>query len=321
MCTISVIVPVYNVEKTIEKCLKSILIQTFTDIEIIVVNDGTRDNSMEIVNKYREDDRIKVITKDNGGLPQARRTGFMAATGKYIFFIDSDDWIEKNTLKLLYETSQMYDADVVCCNISLDYVNSNHSSFLLAEQNGELSCIDAISAIHNMNAVYQYAWNKLFRKDIIKEEDFPNGHFIGEDYCTIIPIIERANKIVQIKEILYHYVQNGNSMSKAGFGNTYAEAYYQCQRIKKYLFKRYPMQKTEITCYHLLEEMAILNSMFRNNKYDEEIKVECIKDIKTNCRLYVCNNRTKLIYKISAIVISVNWKLYRYTYQVLHHKY
>lgn len=320
MCTISVIVPVYNVEATIEKCLQSILDQTFSDIEIIVVNDGTKDNSMEIVQHYTTDKRIKIIEKKNNGLPQARKTGFLESHGKYIFFVDSDDWIEEKTLEYLYKAIQSQNADVACCNISIDYTNSQKSDSLIAEKNGELSHTKAISSIHNMSAVYQYAWNKLYRKDAIRPGDFPTGHFIGEDYCTIIPIIERATKIVQIKEVLYHYVQHENSMTKAGFGKPYLEAYQWYKNTRRNLLQKYPEQKTEILCYHVLQEMAILNSMYRNNIYEEQIKADLLADIKKNCRLYVLNRHTKPLYKVSAIVMSTNWKLYRSIYQAIYRR-
>ena len=100
---VSVIVPVYNVEKYIRQCLESIINQTYKNLEIIVVNDGTKDNSMKIVEEYLSDERIKVINKENGGIASARNRGIDEATGEYISFVDSDDWLELNTYeKFLY---------------------------------------------------------------------------------------------------------------------------------------------------------------------------------------------------------------------------
>ena len=106
---ISVVIPVYGVEKYIRQCLESIINQTYKNLEIIVVNDGTKDNSMKIVEEYLSDERIKIINKQNGGLSSARNRGMEEATGKYIFFVDSDDWIELNTIEILVKNSKSVD--------------------------------------------------------------------------------------------------------------------------------------------------------------------------------------------------------------------
>lgn len=106
---ISVIIPVYNVEKYIRQCLESVINQTYKNLEIIIVNDGTKDNSMKIVEEYLSDERIKIINKENGGLSSARNRGMEEATGEYIYFLDSDDWIELNTIEILVENSKGVD--------------------------------------------------------------------------------------------------------------------------------------------------------------------------------------------------------------------
>ena len=106
---VSIIIPVYGVEKYISQCLESVINQSYENIEIIVVNDGTKDNSMKIVEEYLLDERIKIINKENGGLASARNRGIEEATGEYIYFLDSDDWIEVNTIEVLVEESNNLD--------------------------------------------------------------------------------------------------------------------------------------------------------------------------------------------------------------------
>ena len=103
---ISVIIPIYNVEKYIRECIESILNQTFRNIEVIAVNDGSKDNSIKIVEEYLSDRRLKIINKENGGAPSARNIGMKTARGKYVYFIDSDDFIEKDVLEILYKNSE-----------------------------------------------------------------------------------------------------------------------------------------------------------------------------------------------------------------------
>ena len=122
---VSLVIPVYNVEKYIRQCLESVIDQTLKDIEIIIVNDGTRDNSMEIVEEYISDERIKIINKENGGLSSARNTGILAAQGKYICFIDSDDFIEKTMMEELYNKIEETNSDVTDSDVFL-YDNKIH---------------------------------------------------------------------------------------------------------------------------------------------------------------------------------------------------
>ena len=217
MCQISVIVPVYNVERYIEKCIRSILEQTFSDIEVIIVNDGSQDRSIDIIHNVFRDGRIKIINKKNAGLPQARKTGFENATGRYIVFVDADDWIDSNMLQLLYEKIVSSHADIVCCGVLFDDDNGNRIEEWNVEEETAYDKESAIINLHNSCGVYQFMWNKIFSRRVVSGSDFPMGHFVGEDYCTLIPMIEKAVNIIQIPENTYHYVQHGSNMTKALF--------------------------------------------------------------------------------------------------------
>lgn len=318
MCTISVIIPVYNVEKTVGKCLQSVLSQTFSDIEVIVVNDGTKDNSMEVVKRYAIDKRVKIINKENAGLPQARKTGFLEAQGECVFFVDSDDWIEENTLELLYKAMESTDADISCCNFVTEYAGLASCEKRKVKRQGVLSQSEAVSEIHNMSAVFESVWNKLYRKSVISQNDFPTGNFIGEDYCTVVSIMLRANKVVQIEDALYHYMQYGWSMTKAGFNTMHAEAYWWYKKARVKVLEKYPEKKREIVCFHLLQEMGLLNAMFRSDTYNKEIKADLLADVKANSKTVLLNRHTRLIYKGGVFVVAMNWKLYRNVYRLIY---
>lgn len=315
MYKISVIVPVYNVEKYVRKCLNSIFEQTFGDYEVIIVNDGSTDSSMTIVNQVvNEKKNVSIINKLNEGLPQARRTGVANASGEYIVFVDSDDWIEPGMLEIMYEKMKQSNADIVCCGVILED-NKGKTIYVQGsakEQSG--TCKDALYGVHSRTTVYPYMWNKMFKKKIIKEHYFPAGHFVGEDYCTLIPILENIDKFVMLSDVLYHYVQHGENMTKAGYGESYKLAYENYKDKCEYLIQKYPELDREITNYHLLEKMAILNAMIRNQKFDFDVRKKILTYVRKNFINYIFTSHDRLLYKVSSIFIALNWKIYQKVY-------
>ena len=167
MDLISVIVPVYNVEKYLDKCIQSIVDQTYTNLEIILVDDGSPDNSGAICDEWAEkDNRIKVIHKANGGLSDARNAGLDIATGEYIAFVDSDDYIELDFYDKLYNVIKATNCDISICNLRKVYENNNVSvnncdTFEITEY----STTEAMSALID-DKIRQVVWNKLYKADI-----------------------------------------------------------------------------------------------------------------------------------------------------------
>ncbi len=317
MCQISVIVPVYNVERYIEKCIRSILEQTFSDIEVIIVNDGSQDRSIDIIHNVFRDGRIKIINKKNAGLPQARKTGFENATGRYIVFVDADDWIDSNMLQLLYEKIVSSHADIVCCGVLFDDDNGNRIEEWNVEEETAYDKESAIINLHNSCGVYQFMWNKIFSRRVVSGSDFPMGHFVGEDYCTLIPMIEKAVNIIQIPENTYHYVQHGSNMTKAGFGSSFIQAYEHYNKLRKYLLKKYGTCESSILCYHLSEYIFIMNAMARNNTYQNDMVKEITKYVRKNITRYMLNKHIKKLYKCAAVVMAINWRIYTRMYKTL----
>lgn len=226
---ISVIVPAHNVEKYLEKCLDSILAQEYKNLEIILVENASNDRTGEICDKYAEmDNRVSVIHEQRGGAALARNIGLNRATGDYISFIDSDDYVHPSFLKRLYDTLVENNADIVECS----YANVNELDkdkfFEIIDQKwsdsiGELRVYDskkAISLVYDANVfeyVYQIlVWNKLYRKELWQDIRFPDGMWIEDDYTTY-KVLYKANKIVDTREVLYGYVQSNNSMMRKSF--------------------------------------------------------------------------------------------------------
>lgn len=208
MSLISVIVPVYNVEKYLERCLDSILSQTLADLEIICVNDGSTDNSLEILNRYAKiDNRIKVINKENGGLSDARNKALEFVTSPYIAFVDSDDWIEKTTFEEAYQAIEKYKTDFVCFGYKKVYDNGNVEIQHL--QYKGLKKIDYKVARKTPVTV----WSKIFRTSIIKEKEcvFPKGYNYEDNvfWMMYIPWIKSG---YYIDKSFYNYWQRADSI-------------------------------------------------------------------------------------------------------------
>lgn len=207
---ISVIVPIYNVEPYIHECIDSIINQTYPHLEIILVDDESPDNCPAICDTYAAmDSRIKVIHKKNGGLSDARNAGLDIATGEYIGFVDSDDWIEKDMFEYLLNGILKYNADIAVCN--LFYATQYRYTVKNICPDKVLTSYEALEAMFN-DQIECYAWNKLFKRSVWGEVRYPLGKNF-EDMLTIYKPIDQAQNIVFLEEAKYYYRQRSDSIS------------------------------------------------------------------------------------------------------------
>ena len=209
---ISVIVPVYGVEKFVEHCAVSLMEQTLDGVECIFVDDCTPDNSIDIIrdviSRYPDRDARIVSHSENRGLPAARNTGLGLATGKYVFHCDGDDWIEPNMLEKMYAVAENANADIVYCDFYLSYEkNERYMSNPCLESREELLRQGFLSGAMKYNV-----WNKLVRRSLYTDNGilFPDGHSMGED-MTMIRLAACAERVKYLPEALYHYVQTNSS--------------------------------------------------------------------------------------------------------------
>ena len=217
---ISVIIPAYNVEKYINRCLESIISQTLKDIEIIVVNDGSTDSTLKKIALFMEkDERIKLINKNNEGLSCARNDGIKNAKGDYIFHVDGDDFIKNTTLEELYSYAIRKDLDVVTSDVYV-YKNKNDVKIMkdIEIKNKEIiSAKEYLAKFFNNEGTYTVC-NKLWKKDLYIDNNVfhPKNISYGEDGCTVPRLIINANKIGKINKCFYYYCMNEESMTKKG---------------------------------------------------------------------------------------------------------
>lgn len=216
---ITVIVPIYKVEKYLKKCVDSIRSQTYKNLEIILVDDGSPDNCPQMCDQYaKEDSRVKVIHKKNGGLSDARNSGIDIATGEYIAFVDSDDYISCDMIEKLYSRIIKDESDLVLCNI--DFVDEAGNSIDMSTIQTDDKIIDEEKFWHEFYGVnYVYcvvAWNKLYRKKLFENVRYEKGR-LHEDEYIIHKILSQCNKISFLKDVCYYYLQRADSIMGKNF--------------------------------------------------------------------------------------------------------
>lgn len=283
---ISVIVPVYKVEKYLEKCIESIIKQTYTNLQIILVDDGSPDNCGKICDEYaKKDSRIEVIHKINGGLSDARNVGINRANGRYIGFVDSDDYIKEDMYEKLINLIKEYDADISICNL-YDVIDGNEC--IRNKDNGihEYSRIDILKEILLDKNIQSYAWNKLYKKELFDEIKYPIGKKY-EDIGTTFYLFEKCNKIVVTSEPEYYYLKRADSLVNNVTESTildYTEIIIQrylyikqnIKELRKY--NNYYLVKTLITAHNDIENLEnISEGMQQRYKKLYELVLEIIK--------------------------------------------
>lgn len=221
---ISVIVPVYNVEKYLKECVESVLNQTFRDIEIIIVNDGSTDDSYEVLTQI-EDERVVIVNKENGGLSSARNAGIEIAKGRYLAFVDSDDWVAPDYIERMYEVCEEFNCDMAQCSYEDVY---NESAKISSDITGVFPSF--YSGKEFSYAMYTLlSWrsnlvvNKLYKKELFEEIRFPQGK-IHEDEFTIYKVAWKANKIGVISNKLYFYRHRPGSIMQQTYNKNRLDA-------------------------------------------------------------------------------------------------
>ncbi len=217
---VSIIIPVYNVEKYLDKCIQSVVNQSYKNIEIILVDDGSPDNCCTICDKWaRKDNRIKVIHQTNQGLSSARNSGIEIANGDYLCFVDSDDYVDKNYIQILYRSVHENNADMGICR----FADINENNELLETDNIQ-QIADGVytgeeilkELLFTFKIPIRVVWNKIYKKSLFDDLKFSVGK-INEDEFIIHRLIANSNKISVTNKVLYYYLHRNNSIMSSGF--------------------------------------------------------------------------------------------------------
>lgn len=235
MAKISIIIPVYNVKKFLNKCLKSIVNQTFTDLEIICINDGSTDKSLSILNSFaQKDNRIIVINQSNQGQSCARNAGLAIATGEYTGFVDSDDWIDLDFYEKLYTAAEKYNADIAAAGIKRlrpykwkyhlkikneEYTENTDRKFLLCDVPDKC-----------------YVWNKIYKTSELKKYNIIfEPHVFFEDRCFTAEVLVKLKGLVTVPDTYYNYWTNNRSTVKTKSAKKLKDSEYTYNKMMEYL--------------------------------------------------------------------------------------
>lgn len=310
---ISVIVPFYNVEKYARKCIESIINQSYKNIEIILVDDGSPDCCGKICDEYaQKDKRIKVIHKKNGGLSDARNIGIKEATGKYIGFVDSDDYIAPDMYEYLYNLIKQNNADISICGVQDFYEGKEFVEQLIEENIEILNKEDAIKELLNDKKIRSHAWDKLYKKELFDNIEYPKGRKM-EDIATTYKLFALSEKIVLGKEIKYYYLQRNNGIMLSKSSDMWIDYYELTLERFNEINKLYPnMVENKLSLLNTIVYLFVQDNNELKNYLKDKKVYKVYNRIYNKKALKNVNSKTK----IKLILMRINPNLYKLFYRV-----
>lgn len=283
---ISVIVPIYNVEKYLDKCVDSIINQTYKNLEIILVDDGSPDNCPKMCDDYAEkDSRIRVVHKKNGGLSDARNVGMEVATGEYVSFIDSDDYISLDFYETLLQTMIDNDSDIVECSVVKFYENEKFDEYSDDLKVTNYETVDALDGLISENPFKQHVWNKLYKSSVALDIPYAVGK-LNEDEFWTYQVFGKAKKVTRINKTMYYYFQRNGSIMGNGYNIRRLDALEGKMNRQAYIEKNFPIltTKAKVDLYGscMFAYQSVLKFMSGNDKKKAS---KIIRDYKNRCKL------------------------------------
>lgn len=311
---ISIIVPIYNVEKYLKECIESLISQDYTNTEIILVDDGSKDKCSKICDEYsKKYSNIKVYHKENGGLSDARNYGIKKANGKYICFVDSDDFVKKDYISSLYNNLKKYNVQISACGYSHYYsdkkiINKNYQNIEQKYEKDEAQIYLNLIGYFNVAA-----WNKLYNKDLFKDIEFPKGKK-SEDMFIMYKIIEKAGSIYYSSTEKYLYRQREGSITKSNNINidcieASKEIYSYFENKNRTKVLPYVAQQTAFTIIGVYN--AILCRNYDKAKMKELRKL--VKEIKKNLTYDKLSKSRKIqlyLFLHNSFIYNITFKLF-----------
>ena len=287
---ISVIVPVYKVEDYLKRCIDSIINQTYRNLEIILVDDGSPDKCGDICDEYAgKDNRIKVIHKSNGGLSDARNKGIEVATGEYIGFVDSDDWIESTMYERLLNLIKKYNADIAIGGVA-DVLVDNDAETIV--KTSDFGCQDPF-VVDKKEAMKRYfygswsAWDKLYDANLFDNIRFPVGE-INEDEAIVLDILDQCKYICYTSEIFYHYMKHvgSNSITSSDFSIKKLAWENHCKKNLSFIRDKYPeLEEAAATRYCNSILWSLTEIAMCDNSMEKETEM-LLKNLKEEYSLF-----------------------------------
>lgn len=317
---VSVIIPVYNGEQYIPRCLDTLFSLGGSGMEVIAVNDGSRDASSAILHEYASRyPALKVIDQENSGAARARRKGIEAATGDYIGFLDIDDCAEPDMYEKMGEKAMQTGADIVFCDYVTEYPTSSRvvKNRFDQGQTFPLRGVEAMRYMQRRQAIFSFPWNKIYRAELLRSVEFPEGNFVGEDYNMLLQLFEKTDKIEYLELVGYHYAMTDNSASRSGYSESTLRAYRHYQEDYEIVCRLHPDMKRDVTNYLIIEYMACVIAMGRNKTYNRDMIREIKRFVRRGLWGFLTAGYVSLTMKGSAVALLLSYRLLIAVYRLI----
>lgn len=312
---ISVIVPIYNVEEYLDMCIKSILNQTYENLEIILVDDGSPDKCGIICDKYeKKDTRISVIHKKNGGLSDARNHGLKRATGEFIYFIDSDDFIEKDTLEHMMNNLNSTNSDISICGRYYLY----GSEIVLKQRQNIFLELDSEQAINKMNLIGYYdvaSWDKLYKRDLFENIQFLKGE-LSEDWFVTYKLFDRAKKIIYDSTPKYYYRQRSGSITHKKSINY--NPIIASKEVLDFVGVKYPNSKNIAITAYVFANIGVYDNLILYDTNNKTAQKEILEVIKKYYQIVIDNREVLMSRRAQLILLNYCPSIYKAAFKIFH---
>lgn len=314
---ISVILPIYNVEKVLRRSVDSVLAQTYGNIEVILVDDGSPDGCPEICDEYAKKDlRVRVIHQQNGGLSSARNRGIDESMGEFIAFVDSDDYVANDYIEFLYDLLSKNDADVSSCGAAVLNFNGRLNDPYIDKTVRLMSSSEALERMCYNDGFYVTAWDKLYKRELFDDIRFPVGK-LYEDTGTIYRIIDKAVRIVSCCNVKYYYVLAEQSITNSAFTEKKLDYIEMADEMANFIKEKYPELKPAAERKQLHACLSTLTQLVNSNTRNCEIEEMLLNRINRLRKSAIKNPRTPKRDKAALVTLSLGyntfsliWKLY-----------
>lgn len=308
---ISVILPIYNVSQYLKRCIDSVMAQTYKNIEIILVDDGSTDDSGMICDEYAKlDSRIKVVHKKNGGLSSARNAGIDVAKGEYLTFIDSDDYVDEDYVEFLYKLICEYNVKMSIASHTVVYENGT----VLKKETGERQCLDAHKVLERIlydEDIDLSAWAKMYHKSLFETIRFPVGRLF-EDAATTYQFVYASEKVAIGSESKLYYMIRNNSISNIGFSRKKIDLITSTKEMSDFCIEKYPDLKKAGLRRLTYAYMSTLSQLANSQVKDIEVQKDLMKFIRKNGMSVLLDPRSKNRDRLGIVSTFFGFNFYKF---------